>query len=109
MRLQLGSANGLVLNFVKPKHVADFNAVTSKVQQVYPGWKVIRASTPGPDGSIVYVFTSEAASRRDNDDLQLALSRAFPAEGIALYTRYSRACAKRQRVVNLASLIEQTR
>lgn len=105
----LASADGLVLNFVKPDRAADFDAVTSKVQQAYPGWKVIRASTAAPDGSLVYVFTSEGASRRDNYDLQLALSRAFPSEGFSLYSRYARACAKRQRVVDLASLVEQTR
>jgi len=104
----LASPEGPVFNFVRPEWANDFEALTARLQQVVDGWNVVRAAERAPDGSMVYVFTIDHPQRGDNYDLLLALSRAFPSEGIPLYIRYNRACAAPQRVVSLTAVMAQT-
>jgi hypothetical protein len=106
----VASEDGMVLNFVKPDHVADFEAVVSRVQEALTrqgralgddsldDWQVLRAAEPAADGSIVYVFTSREGVHAGTYDLLPVLNRAYPSDGAALYGRYVRACA-RQTVV----------
>ena len=104
----LASRNGVVLNFVKPDHVMDFEALVAKVREA-PGlvdWKVLRARQPAPDGSIVYVFATEQP-RSENDDLLMTLSQAFPDESLALFSRYAKACASTQKVVRFTPIVEE--
>jgi len=107
------SEDGLVLNFVRPERAADFEAVMAKVGAALrtnavlrgylslKGWQILRAPERARDGSIVYVFTAAETRHGENYDLLLALSRAFPSEGISLYGRYAGACTANQKVVKV--------
>jgi hypothetical protein len=112
----LASEDGIVLNFVKPDRVADFEAVTAKIGAALSGdaglrryvslsgWRVVRSAQRAPDGSIIYMFITAETHQGDNYDLLLALSRAFPAEAAALYGRYAHACTAMQKVVKVTPL-----
>jgi hypothetical protein len=59
---------GLIFTTVRPERVADFEKVLSyvqaalekstdpKVQEQAKGWRMFKASEPGPNGSVMYVF-----------------------------------------------------
>src|SRR2546428_12929811 len=59
---------GVILNFVKADKTADFEMVLGKVKEALTkaekperkqqanGWKVLKASEPGPTGAVPYVF-----------------------------------------------------
>src|ERR1700704_5551932 len=59
---------GVILNFVKADKTADFEMVMGKVKEALlkstkperkaqaTGWKIFKASEPGPNGAAIYVF-----------------------------------------------------
>ena len=59
---------GIILNAVRPERVADFEKVIGYLQAAFAsstdptvraqaeGWRVMKASEPGPNGSVLYVF-----------------------------------------------------
>src|SRR5438045_7243466 len=59
---------GVILNFVKADKTADFEMVLGKVKEALAksekperkqqatGWRVFKASEPGPSGAVIYVF-----------------------------------------------------
>ena len=67
---------GVILNFVKADKTADFEMVLGKVKEALAksekperkqqatGWKVFKASEPGPNGAVIYVFVHRSGGRR---------------------------------------------
>src|SRR3954464_4409974 len=59
---------GVVLNFVKQDKTADFEMIMGKVKEALAksdkperkqqatGWKIFKASEPGPNGAVIYAF-----------------------------------------------------
>src|SRR5687767_96766 len=59
---------GLILNAVRPERVADFEKLVGYLQSALSssgnatvraqaeGWRVLKASEPGPNGAVLYVF-----------------------------------------------------
>ena len=104
---------GMVLNFVKPEKTADFEAVIVKVREALQksdkperkqqaaSWKVFRASEPGANGSVLYVFTIDPAVKGADYTVSAILAEAFPAEAQELYKTYAEAYASGQNYVNL--------
>ena len=104
---------GMVLNFIKPEKTADFEAVIAKLhealqksdnparKQQAATWKVFRASEPGANGSVLYVFTIDPAVKGADYTVSTILSEAFPTEVQALYKSYAEAYAGGQNYVNL--------
>jgi hypothetical protein len=108
-----GSDAGMVLNFIKPEKTADFEAVVAKLhdalqksdkperRQQAAGWKVFRASEPGVNGSVLYVFTIDPAVKGADYTVSTILAEAFPSEVQALYKSYADSYAGGQNYVNL--------
>lgn len=104
---------GLVLNFVKPDKIADFEAVMGKLREALQksdkperkqqaaSWKVFKAVEPGVNGSVLYVFTIDPAVKGADYTVSTILAEAFPNDVQALYKQYAEAYAAGQNFVNL--------
>jgi hypothetical protein len=94
---------GMILNFVKPDKTADFEMVLGKVKEALTksekperkaqaaGWKVFKASEPGPGGAAIYVFFMDPVAKGAEYKVGDILVEGFGAEGQTLYKTYSEA------------------
>jgi len=93
---------GVILNFVKADKTADFESVLGKVKeglaksekperkQQASGWKVFKATEPGPSGAVIYVFVMDPVVKGADYSVGNILVEAFgQTEGQALYKTYS--------------------
>lgn len=81
---------GLLLNAVRPERVADFEKLIGHLQSALAassdptireqakGWKVYKASEPGPNGSVLYVFLLDPTVKGADYALGRILAEAFP-------------------------------
>jgi hypothetical protein len=104
---------GMVLNFIKPDKVADFEAVIAKLKQALQssdkperkqqaqGWKVFKAAEPGPNGTVLYVFWIDPAVKGADYTVSTILAEAYPQEVQTLFKQYADAYAQGQNFVNL--------
>ena len=96
---------GMILNFVKADKTADFEMVLGKVKEALAksekpdrkaqaaGWKVFKATDPGPNGAVMYVFFMDPTSKTAEYSVGSILVEGFGAEGQTLYKTYSDAYA----------------
>ena len=110
----LTSDSGLVLNFIKPDRTADFEAVVAKLKEALQkspkperqkqaaSWKVYRSPEPGPNGSVLYVFTMEPAVKDADYTVATILAEAFPADALTLLKQYSETFASGFNFINLS-------
>ena len=94
---------GVILNFVKADKTADFEMVLGKVKEALAksekperkeqaaGWKVFKATEPGPNGAVIYVFFMDPVAKGAEYSVGNILVEAFGAEGQTLYKTYSEA------------------
>jgi hypothetical protein len=94
---------GLILNFVKADKAADFEMVLGKLKEALAksekperkaqaaGWKVFKATEPGPSGAVIYVFFMDPVAKAAEYKVGDILVEAFGAEGQTLYKTYSEA------------------
>ena len=94
---------GMVLNFIKPDKTGDFEAIMTKLKEALAksekperkaqaaGWKVFKASEPGPAGAAIYVFFMDPVAKGAEYKVGDILVEGFGAEGQALYKTYSEA------------------
>ena len=113
----LTSDSGLVLNFIKADRTADFEAVVARLKEALQkspkperqkqaaSWKVYRSPEPGPNGSVLYVFTMDPAVKDADYTVSAILAEAYPSEALALLKQYSEAYAQGYNFINL-SLIQ---
>jgi hypothetical protein len=92
---------GVILNFVKADKTADFEMVLGKVKEALAksekperkqqatGWKVFKASEPGPSGAVIYVFIMDPVVKGGDYSVGQVLVEGFGAEGQTLYKTYS--------------------
>src|SRR6185503_4302996 len=92
---------GVILNFVKADKAADFEMVLGKVKEALAksdkperkaqaaGWKVFKASEPGPSGAVIYVFVMDPVAKGAEYKVGDILVEGFGAEGQTLYKTYS--------------------
>lgn len=104
---------GMVLNFIKPEKTGDFEAVVARLREALQksdkperkqqaaSWKVFRASEPGVNGSVLYVFSIDPAVKGADYTVTTILAEAFPTEVQALYKSYAESYASGQSYVNL--------
>lgn len=110
---QFNSDAGLVLNYVKPDKVADFEASIQKLKEALgksekperkqqaASWKVFKAVEPGPNGSVLYVFIIDPSVKMADYTVGAILQEGFPAEIQALFKAYSESYAGGQIPINL--------
>lgn len=84
------SPAGLILNAVRPERVADFEKVVgflhaalasssdATVRAQAEGWRVFKASEPGPNGSVLFVFFLDPAVSGADYGLGRILAEAYP-------------------------------
>src|SRR3989475_7941452 len=85
---------GMILNFVKADKTADFEMVLGKVKeglaksekperkQQATGWKVFKATEPGPNGAVIYVFIMDPVVKGSDYSVGNILVEAYgQAEG----------------------------
>src|SRR4030095_10369461 len=92
---------GLILNFVKADKAADFEMVLGKLKEALAksekperkaqaaGWKVFKATEPGPGGAVIYVFVMDPVAKGAEYKVGDILVEGFGAEGQTLYKTYS--------------------
>jgi hypothetical protein len=110
-----GADAGLILSSVRPDKVADFENVLTRIHEALAlssdpvrgeqaaGWKAFRATEPGPNGSVLYVFVMDPAVKGADYTLSRLLSEAFPDEVRGLFRLYNGAVVG-QNLVNLQLL-----
>jgi hypothetical protein len=96
---------GVILNFVKADKTADFEMVLGKAKEALAksekperkqqaaGWKVFKATEPGPGGAAIYVFVIDPTVKGAEYSVGNILVEGFGAEGQTLYKTYSDAFA----------------
>jgi hypothetical protein len=104
---------GMVLNFIKPDHTADFEEVIGRLKEALAksdkperkqqaaSWKVFRAVEPGANGSVLYVFQIDPAVSGADYTVSTILAEGFPDQVQELYKKYADAYASGQNFVNL--------
>ena len=110
--------SGMMLNYIKADSTNDFEGVMRKLgealqqsdnadrNQQAQGWKIYRATEPGPNNSVLYVwFIDPTVSGADYAVSQI-LNEAFPAEVQALYDTFSNSFAGGQSMVNLDLVVD---
>ncbi len=96
---------GLIFNAIKPDKVADFETVIAKLREALAtskdpirnqqgwGWKIFKATEPGPNGSVLYVFVMDPTVKGADYGVAKILAEAYPAEIMELYRMYTSAFA----------------
>jgi len=105
---------GLIFNAIRPDKVMDFEAVLAKLRLALAnskdpvrnqqgwGWKIFKATEPGPNGSVLYVFVMDPAVKGADYGVAKILSEAYPSEIMDLYRMYTGAFATAgQTLINL--------
>ncbi len=92
---------GVILNFIKADKTADFEMVIGKLKEALAksekperkaqaaGWKLFKATEPGPGGAVIYVFIMDPVAKGAEYSVGNILVEAFGAEGQTLYKTYS--------------------
>jgi hypothetical protein len=92
---------GVILNFVKADKTADFEMVMGKLKEALAksekperkeqaaGWKLFKATEPGPGGAAIYVFIMDPVAKGAEYSVGNILVEAFGDEGHTLYKTYS--------------------
>jgi hypothetical protein len=106
---------GLIFNAIRADKVADFEMVLDKLRAALDtskdpvrkqqgwGWKILKASEPGPNGSVLFVFMIDPVVKGADYGVARILSEAYPSEIAELYRMYSTAfAAGGQTMLNLA-------
>ncbi len=109
------SQEGLIFNAIKPDKAADFEMVLAKLRQALEtsknpvrnqqgwGWKIFKATEPGPNGSVLYVFVIDPAVKGADYGVARILAEAYPTEITELYRMYNSAFAPAgQTILNLS-------
>jgi len=106
--------HGIIISAIKPDKVMDFEMVLAKLrdalanskdpvrQQQGWGWKIYKATEPGPNGSVMYVFVMDPAVKGADYGVAKILAEAYPTEIMELYRMYTTAFATAgQSLINL--------
>jgi hypothetical protein len=104
---------GIVLNFIKPDHTADFEMVMAKLKEALQkserperkqqaaGWKVFKS--PDPAGmNVLYVFLVDPSVKGADYQVSNIIAENFPAaEATDILKKYADAYAQGMNIVNL--------
>jgi len=104
---------GLIFFPVKSDKTADFERIMAKLKEALDastdpvrrqqaaGWKVFKATEPGPNNTALYVFLIDPAVKGGDYAFWKTLYDAFPTEVQQLYRLYTAATAAGQTLLNL--------
>lgn len=109
----LTAGAGLIFNTVRPDRVADFEMVIGYLQAAFEksadatvraqakGWRVFKATEPGPNGTVLYVFAIDPAVTGADYGLGRILSDAYPDRIQDIWKLYSGALTGGGSLLNL--------
>ena len=111
------SESGLILSPVKTTRVRDFEMVVARIHEALAksadpvrrrqaaGWKVYRATEPGPGGSVLFVFLVSPAVKGADYTIGKILMEAFPQEeALEIFDAYTGSVAGPQSLLSLRHL-----
>jgi hypothetical protein len=105
--------SGLIFNAVRPDRVVDFEMVIAylqaalekstdaRVQEQAKGWRVFKATEPGPNGSVLYVFVIDPAVAGADYGLGRILAEAYPDQIEKIWSLYTGSQASGGSLLNL--------
>ena len=108
---------GMVLNFIKPDKVADFELVMGKLKEALQksenpqrkqqaaGWKVFKSADPA-GANVLYVYVIDPSVKGADYQVSNIIAEAFPAEANDLLKKYAEAYAQGMNILNLVVLQE---
>lgn len=107
----------MIFSAVRPEKTADFELVMSRLRQALAtssdpvrqkqaaGWRIFKATEPGPNATVLYVFIVDPVVKGADYGVAKVLAETFPTEAIELYKLYNGALAGGQTLLNLTSLV----
>ena len=111
---------GIIMNAVRPERVSDFEKVVGYLQTALSassdatiraqaqGWRVLKASEPGPNGTVLYVFLFDPAVPGADYGLGRILADAFPDQNKLqeIWKLYTDSLASGGSLLNLTPLAQ---
>jgi len=104
---------GLIFNAVRPERVVDFEMVIGYLQAAFEmstdagvraqaqGWRMFKATEPGPNASVLYVFVIDPAVAGAEYGLGRVLSDAYPDRIQEIWKLYTGSLAGGGSLLNL--------
>jgi len=104
---------GMIFNAVRPERVVDFELVVGYLQAALAkatspqvsaqakGWRMFKATEPGPNGTVLYVFVMDPAVAGVDYALGPILSDAYPDQIEQIWKLYQGALAGAGSLLNL--------
>ena len=104
---------GMIFNAVRPERVVDFELVIGYLQAALAksaspqvraqakGWRMFKATEPGPNGTVLYVFVMDPAVPMSDYALGPILSDAYPDQVEQIWKLYQGALAGAGSLLNL--------
>ena len=104
---------GVIFNVVRPERVVDFEMVigylqsalekstNARVREQARGWRMFKATEPGPNGMVLYVFLMDPAVSGADYALGPILSDAYPDQIEQIWKLYQGALAGGGSLLNL--------
>jgi hypothetical protein len=104
---------GIIFNAVRPERVVDFEIVIGYLQAALAkstdagvraqaqGWRVLKATEPGPNGTVLYVFLIDPTVAGADYGLGRILSDAYPDQIQDIWKLYTGALAGGGSLLNL--------
>jgi hypothetical protein len=105
--------SGLIFNTVRPDRVVDFEmvmgylqaafekATDARVQEQAKGWRVFKATEPGPNNTVLYVFVIDPAVPGAEYGLGRILADAYPDQIEKIWSLYTGSLAPSASLINL--------
>lgn len=106
---------GMILNFIKPDKVADFEMVMTKLKeglaksenpqrkQQAASWKVFKSADPA-GANVLYVYIIDPAVKGADYQVSNIIAEAFPAEANDILKKYADCYAQGMNILNLVVL-----
>jgi hypothetical protein len=106
----VATTEGMIfVHVIKGENTADYEAAMGKVKdalaksekperkQQAAGWKLFKASEPGPSGAAIYVWTINPAVMGADYNLFAILNEGFPQEAAGIYDKLKDAFVAQQK------------
>jgi hypothetical protein len=101
----------LIQILVKADKTADFELVLSKLKEALQksdkeirrkqaaGWKAFRSTTPGPNGSVIYMMWIDPVVKGEEYAMSRLIYEVFPTESQEIFAKYKDALVGQQTIL----------